>query len=144
VKTDTLLDRTINYALYYVCYFLNKGKDLAHELLNESIERKEVKVGIPKDRGFHCRPSLLVAKIVNHYGGEVALVIGPDRFDASSVLDMQWAGGKIQQEKITEVVFEGDNRSLRDIELLASVNYAEDRMGKGIPLPKELQYLLSK
>jgi phosphotransferase system HPr-like phosphotransfer protein len=144
VKTDTLLDRTINYALYYVCYFLNKGKELAHELLNESIERKCVKVGIPRERGFHCRPSLLVAKIVNRYGGEVTLKVGPDSFDASSVLELQYAGGKIQQEKIEEVIFEGDDRALKDIELLASVNYGEDTMGKGIPLPKELQYLLSK
>ena len=69
------------------------------------------------------------------------LVIGEDRFDASSVLDIQWAGGKIQKENITEVDFEGDVRALKDIEILASVNYGEDSIGKGVPLPKELKYL---
>jgi phosphotransferase system HPr-like phosphotransfer protein len=98
-------------------------------------------VGIPLKLGFHSRPSLLVAKIVQHYGGQVDLCIGADRFDASSVLDIQWAGGKINKENLTEVVFEGDARALRDIEVLAGVNYGEDTMGKGVPLPNELKYL---
>ncbi|MFW5853989.1 MAG: HPr family phosphocarrier protein, partial [Thermodesulfobacteriota bacterium] len=71
----------------------------------------------------------------------VELCAGGGRFDASSVLDIQWAGGKIQNENITEVSFEGDARALRDLEILAGVNYGEDSMGNGIPLPKDLQYL---
>jgi phosphotransferase system HPr-like phosphotransfer protein len=98
-------------------------------------------VGVPQKLGFHARPSLLVAKIVQHYGGQVELVLGDDRFDASSVLDIQWAGGKIQKENLKEVTFEGDARTLKDIEILAGVNYGEDIMGKGVPLPKELKYL---
>ena len=31
--------------------------------------------------------------------------------------------------------------ALADIEILAGVNYGEDTMGKGVPLPKELKYL---
>jgi phosphotransferase system HPr-like phosphotransfer protein len=98
-------------------------------------------VGIPVKLGFHSRPSLLVAKIVQHYGGQVEMVVGSDRFDASSVLDIQWAGGKIQKENRESVRFEGDSRALRDIEILAGVNYGEDTIGKGVPLPKELEYL---
>ena len=141
INPDVLLDRTINFGLFYSCSFLSTGKELAREILNENIERSSITVKIPFKLGFHSRPSLLVAKIVQNYGGEVVMCVGSDEFDASSVLDIQWAGGKIQKENITEVVFEGDIRSLRDIELLASVNYGEDTMGKGIPLPKELQHL---
>ena len=83
----------------------------------------------------------MVAKIVQHFGGQVELCIVDDRFDASSVLDIQWAGGKIQKENITEVIFKGDARALKDIEILASVNYGEDSIGKGVPLPSELAYL---
>jgi len=79
---------------------------------------------------------------VQHYGGQVELSLGDDRFDASSVLDIQWAGGKIQKENLQEVVFEGDARTLKDIEILAGVNYGEDTMGKGVPLPAELKYLM--
>jgi len=136
-----LLDRTVNYGLYYVCHFLTTGKELAREILNENIERSSITVSVPVKLGFHSRPSLLVAKTVQHYGGQVELCIGEDRFDASSVLDIQWAGGKIQKENIAEVTFEGDTRALKDIEILAGVNYGEDTMGKGIPLPKELKYL---
>jgi phosphotransferase system HPr-like phosphotransfer protein len=141
VDPEVLLDRTINYGLYYACHFLNTGKRLAREILNEYIERSSIKVGIPVALGFHSRPSLLVAKIVQYYGGQVELCVGTDRFDASSVLDIQWAGGKIHKENVTEVIFEGDTRALADIEILAGVNYGEDTMGKGVPLPKELKYL---
>ncbi len=141
IAPEELLDRTINYGLYYVCRFLTIGKELAREILNENIERASIKVGVPVKLGFHARPSLLVAKTVQHYGGQVELCVGEDRFDASSVLDIQWAGGKIQKENIAEVIFEGDSRALKDIKILASVNYGEDTMGKGIPLPNELNYL---
>jgi phosphotransferase system HPr-like phosphotransfer protein len=141
IDPEELLDRTINYGFYYVCHFLTTGKELAREILNENIERSSIVVGVPVKLGFHSRPSLLVAKIVQHYGGQVELCVGEDRFDASSVLDIQWAGGKIQKENVTEVVFEGDIRALKDIEILAGVNYGEDTMGKGIPLPRELKYL---
>lgn len=141
VDSEVLLDRTINYGLYYVCHFLTTGKNLAGKILNENIERSSISVGVPVKLGFHSRPSLLVAKIVRHYGGQVELCVGEDRFDASSVLDIQWAGGKIQKENITEVKFEGDVRALKDIKILTSVNYGEDTMGKGVPLPKELSYL---
>lgn len=141
IDPHRLLDHTVNYALFYACHYLSAGKDVAHEILNENIERDRIKVGIPVKLGFHSRPSLLVAKVVQHYGGQVELVVGDDRFDASSVLDIQWAGGKIQKENISEVIFEGDLRALNDIEILAGVNYGEDTMGKGVPLPKELKYL---
>jgi phosphotransferase system HPr-like phosphotransfer protein len=141
VNPTILLDRTINYGLFYACHYLTTGQELAGEILNDNIERSQIKVGIPQKLGFHARPSLLVAKIVQHYGGQVELCVGEDRFDASSVLDIQWAGGKIQKENRREVVFEGDARTLKDIETLAGVNYGEDTMGKGVPLPPELRYL---
>ncbi len=141
VDPDRLLHYTVNYGLFYACHYLSTGKEVAREILYRNVERGIIQVGIPVKLGFHSRPSLLVAKLVQHYGGPVELVVGQDRFDASSVLDIQWAGGKIQKEKISQVVFEGDVRALRDIEILAAVNYGEDTIGKGVPLPKELKYL---
>ena len=141
VDSNGLLRCNINYGLYYACHYLGAGKQVARDILNQNVERGSIRVGIPVKLGFHSRPSLLVAKIVQHYGGPVEMVVGTDRFDAASVLDIQWAGGKIQKEKISEVRFEGDTRALKDIEVLAGVNYGEDTMGKGVPLPKELKYL---
>ncbi len=141
IDPDVLLDRGVNYCLYYSWQFLSSGKKLASRIVNENMEISRITVDIPRDRGFHSRPSMLVAKIVHHYGGEVTLIVGEDRFDASSVLDIQWAGGKIKKEDIQRITFEGDSRALEDIEVLAAANYGEDTMGKGIPLPKELSYL---
>ncbi len=141
VSPEHILDRIVNYGLYYIYYFLLQGQDLAQEVLNRNMEQGSIEVGIPQKLGFHSRPSMLVAKIVQHYGGQVELCVDSDRFDASSVLDIQWAGGKVQKEDIKDVVFKGDIRALRDIQILAGINYGENFMGKGIPLPKELFYL---
>ena len=141
IDPDALLDRTINYGLFYTCHFFSAGKKIATEILNENIEKSSITVGVPLELGFHSRPSMMVAKIVQHYGGNVEMCVGNDRFDAGSVLDIQWAGGKIQKENIKEVIFKGDVRSLHDITILAGVNYGEDSMGKGIPLPNELKHL---
>lgn len=142
IDPDVLLDRAVNFCLFYAWKFLSSGKEVALKVLNDNMETAFIEVSIPKDRGFHSRPSLLVAKIVQHYGGEVTLKVAGDSFDASSVLDIQWAGGKIKKEDIETVTFEGDSRALHDLEILAGVNYGEDHMGKGIPLPKELAYLI--
>ncbi len=141
IDPDVLLDRAVNFCLFYAWKFLSSGKQVASHILNQNMETSTIEVTIPMDRGFHSRPSLLVAKIVQHYGGEVILQVGEDRFDASSVLDIQWAGGKIKKENHRSVVFIGDSRALNDLVVLAEVNYGEDHMGKGIPLPKQLSYL---
>ncbi|MBG0779433.1 MAG: HPr family phosphocarrier protein, partial [Desulfotignum balticum] len=141
IDPDVLLDRAVNFCLFYAWKFLSSGKQVASQIMNQNMETGSIEVSIPMDRGFHSRPSLLVAKIVQHYGGEVVLHVGEDRFDASSVLDIQWAGGKIKKENYQTVVFSGDSRALHDLVVLADVNYGEDHMGKGIPLPKQLSYL---
>ena len=141
VNSDVLLDRIVNYGLYYACHYLSTGRELAQEILNANIIRTTLTASIPVERGFHLRPSLLVSKIVQHYGGQVELCVGDNYFDASSILDIQWAGGMIQKEGITRVTFKGDDRALKDIKILAARNYGEDTMGKDVPLPKELNYL---
>lgn len=141
INTDFLLDAIVNYAVYSCNEFLVRGKALAQDLLNQYIEHAEITVGVPVKLGFHSRPCMLVAKIVQHYGGQVEMIVNGDHFDASSILDLQWAGGKVQRENLSQVKFRGDARALADIAILAGINYGEDTMGKGIPLPPELSYL---
>lgn len=141
INTDFLLDAIINYAVFSCNEYLAKGKSLAQTLLNQFIEYDEIIVGVPVKLGFHSRPCMLVAKIVQHYGGQVEMVVNGDHFDASSILDLQWAGGKVHRENLSQVKFQGDARALADISILAGINYGEDTMGKGIPLPPELSYL---
>ncbi len=141
VKTDCILDYIVNWALYYCKEFIAYGKNLAEELLIDYTSKGSVELSIPKNLGFHLRPATMVSKIVNHYGSEVVMVVGEDKFDASSILSITWAGGKIARDNIQTVTFVGDKRALKDLETLASVNYGEDSMGKDTPLPKELSYL---
>jgi phosphotransferase system HPr-like phosphotransfer protein len=141
INSEFLLDAIINYAVFSCNEFLVRGKSLAQTLLNQYIEHGEITVGVPVKLGFHSRPCMLVAKIVQHYGGQVEMIVAGDRFDASSILDLQWAGGKVQRENLSQVKFAGDTRALADIAILASINYGEDTIGKGIPLPPELSYL---
>lgn len=141
IDSRFLLDAIINFVVFSVHEFLTRGRGLAQELLNQHVEVDEITVGVPVKLGFHSRPCMLVAKIVQHYGGQVEMIVGEDHFDASSILDLQWAGGKIHRENLTKVKFRGDARALADIRLLASINYGEDTMGKGIPLPPELGFL---
>jgi phosphotransferase system HPr-like phosphotransfer protein len=141
VNAEFLMDAIINYAVYSCNEFLAKGKSLAQNLLNQFIEHGEITVGVPVKLGFHSRPCMLVAKIVQHYGGQVEMIVNGDHFDAASILDLQWAGGKVHRENLAQVKFQGDARALADISILAGINYGEDTMGKGIPLPSELSYL---
>jgi phosphotransferase system HPr-like phosphotransfer protein len=141
VNAEFLMDAIINYAVYSCNEFLAKGRSLAQNLLNQFIEHDEITVGVPVKLGFHSRPCMLVAKIVQHYGGQVEMIVNGDHFDAASILDLQWAGGKVHRENLSQVKFQGDARALADIAILASINYGEDTMGKGILLPPELSYL---
>jgi len=141
IKPACILDFILDWALYYCRKFVAYGKNLAEELLHDYTSKGSVELGIPKNLGFHLRPATLVSKIVNHYGSEVHMIVGEDKFDASSILNITWAGGKIARDNIEKVTFVGDKRALKDLEILASVNYGEDTMGKDIPLPKELSYL---
>ncbi len=141
IKSNTVPGCTINWALFSVNQFMQSSRDIVNDLLADYTATDSVELPVPVDLGFHLRPSTLVAKVVNHYGSDVVMKVGSDTFDAKSVLNITWAGGKIAREKIKSVTFVGDKRTLRDLEILASVNYGEDRMGKDQPLPKELSYL---
>ena len=47
VKPEKILDRIVNYGLYYICRFLVSGQDVSQRLLNENMERTTIVVGIP-------------------------------------------------------------------------------------------------
>ncbi len=51
------------------------------------------------------------------------------------------AVGKIDILMPLSVIFIGDHRPLRDIEILAQSGYGEDAVGNNVPLPKEISYL---
>jgi phosphotransferase system HPr (HPr) family protein len=146
-KTDKLLQRKklldviVNFALYYYTVFINDGKNLANEIQASFTIVDSVSVSVPEGLGFHLRPSTLVAKVANHYGSKMSMIVNGKEFDAASVIDIMWAGGMIKKEGITSIEFRGDKNAIRDIALLADANYGEDAIGTSTPLPPALSYL---
>jgi len=141
IKSNNIPTAVVNWALYYTNQIMQASKGLTDEILQKYAPMDSIELPVPKNLGFHLRPSTLVAKVVNHYGSNVYMMVGNDKFDAKSVLSVTWAGGKIAREKIEDVTFVGDKRTLEDLKILASVNYGENHMGKDRPLPKKLSYL---
>ncbi|MCX8044255.1 MAG: HPr family phosphocarrier protein [Desulfobacterota bacterium] len=141
VPRDKIFNVIINFALYFYTQFLRDGHAIAEQLLKDFTVVETITVPVPQGLGFHLRPSTLVAKIVNHYGSKVTMLVNGREFDAGSVIDIMWAGGMIKKEGVSEVMFRGDKNAVRDLKILAEANYGEDTMGTATPLPPEIAYL---
>lgn len=141
IKHTDVLETIVNFALYYYTLFISRTEQLAHEILARFTVTITASVPVPAGLGFHLRPSTLVAKIAMHYGGTVTMILNNREFDATSVIDIMWAGGIIKKEAISEVVFTGDKNAINDIIALANVNYGEDTLGNSTDLPESLKYL---
>jgi hypothetical protein len=59
----------------------------------------KISVPAPRYRGFHVRPSTLVAKIVSHYGSEVQMKLAGETYNAGVTLDLFRANEKINAGK---------------------------------------------
>ncbi len=141
IDRNKIIDTIINFSLYYYTQFINDAKDCAQKLLNTFTVVESCTVKVPEGLGFHLRPSTLVAKIANHYGSSLTMIADGKEFDASSVIDIMWAGGMIKKNGIDEVTFKGDKNAIRDIAVLADANYGEDAVGNSSPLPEAVDYL---
>jgi len=221
---DRLLELIFGYPLRFTRLYLESAVQLCRRMIKSYSTRTEIEVPIPYYRGFHVRPSTLVAKIVAHYGSDVAMTLNGQEYNAATPFDLFRANedinamkrrfiadvlcrdpefdqplpedkedrirqlehlliklvkenriimydthvdieetGEISEDTIAELAvrvirhlvsvakmdvrsdltvrFSGDNRALKDLELLAENGYGEDQMGNNIVLPEELSYL---
>ena len=99
VDHKKLLDVLMNYSLVYASRYLVRARSLCQEMLRRFAKIGRTDVPGPKYRGFHVRPSTLVAKIVRHYGSEVTMELDGATFDAASPMDIFRANEKINREK---------------------------------------------
>jgi hypothetical protein len=58
-----------------------------------------ISVPVPRYRGFHVRPSALIARIVNHFGSEVVMELEGESYNAGVTLDLFRANEKINARK---------------------------------------------
>jgi hypothetical protein len=79
--------------------FVQAGRTLAQQLLRRYAEQGEITVPVPRYRGFHVRPSTLVARITYHYGSPVSMRLDGETYDAASPLELFRANEQINAKK---------------------------------------------
>ncbi len=99
VNTEVLLDTIMRYSVTHINLYIDCAEHLCHEMLKRYAEVGEIEVFVPPYRGFHVRPSTLIAKIVLHYGSAVQMEMDGEVYDASSPLGLFRANEKINAKK---------------------------------------------
>jgi len=99
VEPSPLLSVLMNYSVTFIDLYIGRAVSLCQEMLKRYAEVGRIDVSIPKYRGFHVRPSTLIAKLVLHYGSKVQMLLGDEVYDASSSLDLFRANEKINAQK---------------------------------------------
>ncbi len=136
VDKGELLDHVINH-LYQGAYtYLDKANRCAETMLTHYAQVERMELPLPRPMGFHARPATYVSLIVNEYGTDVYLIVDNERYSAKSVMAMLEAGWILADKGAQTVVYEGDQRVLNDLTILAKHNYCEDE-----EIPRELSYL---
>lgn len=79
--------------------FVQAGRTLAQQLLRRYAEQGEITVPVPRYRGFHVRPSTLVARVAYHYGSPVSMTVDGEAYDAASPLELFRANEQINARK---------------------------------------------
>jgi hypothetical protein len=79
--------------------YVSVGRTLAQQLLRRYAEQGMITVPVPRYRGFHVRPSTLVARVVRHYGSAVSMTLEDETYDAASPLELFRANELINAKK---------------------------------------------
>lgn len=99
LETDTALGTLFAYAAAFASAYLAQCQRLCHDILRRHAEIGRRELPVPAYRGFHVRPSNLVARVVRHYGSEVRMELDGRSFDAASPLDLFRANEGINARK---------------------------------------------
>jgi hypothetical protein len=94
-----LLDVLMGYSITHINLYIGCAEHLCHEMLKRYAEVGEIEVAIPPYRGFHVRPSTLIAKLVLHYGSAIQMEMDDEVYDAGSPLGLFRANEKINAQK---------------------------------------------
>jgi hypothetical protein len=88
ISPDALLALLMNYSITFIDLYIGRTVGVCQEMLKRYAEVGRIEVPIPKYRGFHVRPSTLIAKLVFHYGSQVQMLLGDGTYDAGLPLDL--------------------------------------------------------
>ena len=99
LEREVLLRILFEFVLNYSTRYLDASGQLCREMIWSYAEQGTIEVPIPNYRGFHVRPSTLIAKIVAHYGSKVRMVLDEQEYDAGFSLDLFRANEAINAYK---------------------------------------------
>ncbi|HUV06831.1 MAG TPA: hypothetical protein VMX75_03815 [Spirochaetia bacterium] len=94
-----LMDVLMNYSLAFSSRYILRTRSLCHEMLHRYAIQGRIAVRVPRYRGFHVRPSTLIAKIVTHYGSRVEMNLEGETYNAGVTLDLFRANEKLIARK---------------------------------------------
>lgn len=89
----------MNYCVKYISLYIAGAEDLCRQKLKQYAEITQLQVSIPRYRGFHVRPSTLIAKLILHYGSSVQMRLEGQTYDASVPLVLFRANEQINAQK---------------------------------------------
>jgi hypothetical protein len=89
----------MGYSLAFASRYMMAARSLCHEMLRRYAIQGHITVPVPRYRGFHVRPSTLVARIVVHYGSQVTMKLESEEYNAGFTLDLFRANEKITAVK---------------------------------------------
>lgn len=99
VDPASLLEVLIGYSLEFSSRYILRTRNLCHQMLRRYAIQGRISVPVPRYRGFHVRPSTLIAKIVNHYGSPVEMALEEETYNAGVTLDLFRANEKLNARK---------------------------------------------
>jgi phosphotransferase system HPr-like phosphotransfer protein len=103
VEPEILLDVMLNYSIHFVVQYLTCAENLCRNMLGRYTEITTIEVPVPPYRGFHVRPSTLIANIVMHYGSQVTMELDGKTYDAKMPLDLFRANEEINAHKRLDI-----------------------------------------
>jgi len=106
VEPEVLLRVMLNYSIHFVIQYLNSAENLCRLMLHRYTEIGSVEVPVPPYRGFHVRPSTLIANIVLHYGSNVTMELDGKTYDAKAPLHLFRANEEINAHKRRDIANE--------------------------------------
>ena len=99
IDPNRLLSVLVNYSVAFASRYITRTRSLCHDMLKRYAIQGRITVPAPRYRGFHVRPSTLVAKIVSHYGSDVQMHLNGETYNAGVTLDLFRANEKINAGK---------------------------------------------
>jgi uncharacterized protein Usg len=153
IHDEQVLHTLFHFSIRYAGRYLESARQLCREVLRRFMDTKTIELPLPRYRGFHVRPSTLLARIVHHYGTDVSMKLLRSTYDVGSPLDLFRANegiNAVKRRRIADLTAaldlpESVTSSPSPVEFVRSVILRLAEQGTLViyeqPLPIDLEHL---